>query len=127
MKKKLNVLIIDDVAGVRLSLESAFLRADHIVTLAADGTRGLEMALNGNFDVMVTDIWMPGTNGLQLLKRLAKEKPELRTFAITGGGPRMTMETASSLAEVWGAEQVFIKPFDEDALIEAIETGGKRS
>lgn len=126
MKKKLNVLIIDDVAGVRLSLESAFLRADHAVTLASDGTQGLEMALNGNFDVMVTDIWMPGTNGLQLLKRLAKEKPDLRTFAITGGGPRMTMETASSLAEVWGAEQVFIKPFDEDALIAAIEAGGKR-
>lgn len=127
MTHALNVLVIDDVAGVRLSLETALSRAGYSVTLASDGTQGLEMALAGDFDVMVTDIWMPGTNGLQLLKRLAAEKPGLRTFAITGGGPRMTMETASSLAEVWGAEQVFIKPFDEDLLISAIEARRSRS
>jgi hypothetical protein len=54
---------------------------------------------------------------------LASEFPGLRIMAMTGGGPDMTIETALSLAEIWGAERVFIKPFNETRLIEAILTG----
>ena len=59
-------------------------------------------------------------DGLNLIKRLRSEAPQLRVFAMTGGGPRLTLESATSLAEVWGAERVFVKPFDEAALIAAI-------
>jgi CheY-like chemotaxis protein len=63
---------------------------------------------------------MPGVDGITLIKRLRSQQPELRVFAMTGGGPRMTIETATSLAEIWGAERVFVKPFDEALLIAAI-------
>lgn len=120
MKGQIRVLVADDVPSVRVSLEAALTDAGFAVTLAEDGKSGLDLALSGAFDVLVTDIWMPSINGLQMLRRLRTERPTLRMFAITGGGPKMTMETASSLAEVWGAEQVFIKPFDEALLVDAI-------
>ena len=79
-----------------------------------------EMALAQPPDAVVTDLWMPGLDGLGLIKRIREAQPDLRVFAITGGGPRMTMEAATSIAEVWGAEKVFLKPFDEDVLLDAL-------
>jgi CheY-like chemotaxis protein len=66
---------------------------------------------------------MPEIDGLNVIKRIRADHPHLRVFAVTGGGPRMTIETAGSLAEVWGAERVFVKPFDEAELIRAIREG----
>lgn len=120
--RKRRVLVIDDTDGVRESLRIALDDAGYDVATAADGERGLEALAEGAFEVVVTDLWMPKVDGLNLIKRIRNDRPDLRVFAITGGGPTLPIETAGSLAEIWGAERVFIKPFDETLLIEAIET-----
>ncbi|MFT4095977.1 MAG: response regulator [Rhodoblastus sp.] len=112
----MRILVIDDVAAVRESIGGALESAGHSVTLAERGDTALELAMREDFDAVVTDLWMPGMDGLELIKRL-RGKRALRIFAMTGGGPRLTTETASAIAEVWGAEETFIKPFDERALI----------
>jgi two-component system, chemotaxis family, chemotaxis protein CheY len=121
MVASLKILIVDDVDAVRLSLSSAFRVRGYDTVLASDGAEGMALAQKTMFDFLITDIWMPGMNGLQLLKCLKDANPALRVVAITGGGPKLTLEAASSLAEVWGAERVFIKPFDEMELIDFIE------
>lgn len=80
----------------------------------------LERLLSGTFDAVVTDLWMPGLDGLGLIKRIREAQPDLRVFAITGGGPRMTMEAATSIAEVWGAAEGFPQALDEDVLLDAL-------
>lgn len=115
-----SILVVDDLHGVRESIRIALTEAGCRVDVAENGRRALEMLAAGAYDVAVTDIWMPEVDGLSLIKRVREEQPGLRIFAMTGGGPRMTMETATSLAEVWGAERVFIKPFDERELVAAI-------
>lgn len=117
----MRVLIIDDAFGVRESLMAALTAAGHQVDIAADGQAGLERLEDEPFDAVVTDIWMPKVDGLNLIKRVRKTRPRLRVFAMTGGGPSLTMEAAGSLASVWGAEKVFIKPFEEASLIQALE------
>ena len=117
------VLIADDIRGVRESVRIALADAGHHAVAVESGSAALERLSREAFDVLVTDIWMPDTDGLELLRQVRSERPGLRVFAMTGGGPRMTIETATSLAEVWGAEQVFVKPFDEDRLVRAIEAG----
>jgi DNA-binding NtrC family response regulator len=116
----LRVLVIDDVAGVRESLRAALQAEGFAVTTASDGNAGLAALAEDAFEVVVTDIWMPELDGLALIKRIRSERPHLRVFAMTGGGPRLTIEAAGSIAEVWGAERVFVKPFDEAGLIAAI-------
>jgi two-component system, chemotaxis family, chemotaxis protein CheY len=115
------VLVIDDMAGVRESLRAALRGAGFDVATANDGREGLEALAAGTFDIVVTDIWMPEVDGLNVIKRIRATQPHLRVFAMTGGGPRLTIEAAGSIAEVWGAERVFVKPFDEAALIAAIK------
>jgi|SRR5688572_3528445 two-component system chemotaxis response regulator CheY len=116
----LKVLVIDDMAGVRESLRAALQAAGHDVTTANDGREGLAALADGTFDIVVTDIWMPEIDGLNVIKRIRAERSHLRVFAMTGGGPRLTIEAAGSIAEVWGAERVFVKPFDEAALVAAL-------
>jgi two-component system, chemotaxis family, chemotaxis protein CheY len=121
MQNSRRVLVVDDVLGVRESIRIALQAAGYETTVAEDGRQALELLSSRSFDIVVTDLWMPGLDGISLIKRLRSEQPDLRVFAMTGGGPRMSIETATSLAEVWGAEEIFVKPFDEALLIGAIE------
>ena len=113
-------LVVDDVMTVRESLAIALESAGFAVTGAANGREALEALDRQEFDVLVTDMWMPEMDGLRLLKEIRGRKPNMRIFGVTGGGPRLTIEAMSSLAEVWGAEKVFLKPFDDDELIAAL-------
>jgi DNA-binding NtrC family response regulator len=117
------VLVIDDSSGVRESLRIALTAAGLEVEVADNGRRGLNLLAARPFTIVVSDLWMPEVDGLNIIKRVRADYPHLRVFAVTGGGPRMTIETAGSLAEVWGAERVFVKPFDETELIQAIRDG----
>lgn len=116
----MNILVVDDVEAMRESLGAALSADDHDVSFAKDGNEALDRLLSEAFDAVITDLWMPGLDGLGLIKRIREAQPDLRVFAITGGGPRMTMEAATSIAEVWGAEKVFLKPFDESVLLDAL-------
>lgn len=120
MQKPLKILVADDAVGVRESLMIAMSEAGLAPVAVSNGSEALDKLRQQRFDVLVTDIWMPQIDGLNLIKQLRDEQPDLRVFAMTGGGARMTIETASSLADVWGAEAVFVKPFDEKRLLAAI-------
>ncbi|RYE76728.1 MAG: response regulator [Hyphomicrobiales bacterium] len=113
-------LVVDDVMTVRESLAIALESAGYAVTGAGNGVEALAALEKDDFDVLVTDMWMPEMDGLRLLKEIRGRKPNMRIFGVTGGGPRLTIEAMSSLAEVWGAEKVFLKPFDDDELIAAL-------
>ncbi len=117
------VLVVDDIEAVRISLHSALIGAGHDVRLAAGASEAMEMIQLQAPDIVIADIWMPGVNGIQLIQLIRQSYPAIRVFAITGGGPKLSLEAAVSLAQVWGAEKVFIKPFEEDALVLAIDEG----
>jgi len=116
----LSILVVDDVPAMRESIGAALSAAGHRLSFAENGKEALERIIGGSFDAVVTDLWMPEMDGLGLIKRIRQEQMSLRVFAITGGGPRLTLEAATSIAEIWGAEKVFLKPFDESLLVEAL-------
>jgi len=92
-----------------------------LLDVVGDDGNALDALGAKQFAVAVTDIWMAGIDGLKLIKMIRESNRSLPILAMTGGGPRLTIETAGSLAEVWGAERVFVKPFDEDQLIQTID------
>ena len=113
----MRVLVADDIEVMRISLELALSAGGHDVTVVKTGNEALALLRASRYDAAVLDLWMPDGDGLSVLRQIREEQPALRIFVITGGGPRLPIEAAALISEVWGAERVFVKPFDEAELL----------
>ncbi len=118
-------LVADDVEEMRQSLQMALTAAGLHVDCCATGLEALQALRTGDYDVAILDIWMPDGDGLSVLRAIRREQPGLRVFMVSGGGPRLPLEAAALMAEVLGAEQVIVKPFDEQHLVAAIGEAAK--
>ena len=118
--RPLRILVADDVETVRFTMVIEMRDQGWEVREVDNGTDALDMLRSEPFDVLVTDIWMPNMDGISLIKAIRRARPHLRVFAVSGGGPGMSLASAGTLAEVWGAEKLFVKPFDVADLIAAI-------
>ena len=113
------VLIVDDDELVRFTLREMLEAMGHEVSEAASGDACLEMQKATPFDVVVTDIIMPGREGIETVIELKRNYPDLRVIAISGGGRTHNMsylEFASRL----GADATLAKPFTSDELRAAV-------
>jgi DNA-binding NtrC family response regulator len=106
------VLVVDDEADARTAL-GELLRADgYLVETAADGFKGLGKVLEFAPDVVLTDLRMPGMNGVEMLKKLRADSPETVVLVMTAFG---ALETAvAALRE--GAAGYFMKPLNATEL-----------
>jgi DNA-binding NtrC family response regulator len=80
------VLIVDDEADGREALAELAARWGHEVQTASDGTEGLRRAIEWHPDVILTDLVMPGRDGLWLLRALQAELPDCPVLLLTGRG-----------------------------------------
>lgn len=118
--RSLRVLVADDVEAMRQSLQIALEEAGFEVDCCATGNEALRALRTSRYDVAILDLWMPDGDGLSVLKAIGKDPPQLRIFVVSGGGPRLPLQTAALMASVLGAEQVIVKPFDERDLVALI-------
>ena len=85
------VLVVDDDEDVRSFLASALLSAGHEVDLAGDGRAAWQRLKARNFHVVLTDLKMPVMGGLELLRKVRAEQPEVEVIVLTAHG---TIDTA---------------------------------
>jgi CheY-like chemotaxis protein len=85
------ILIIDDDTAVRESIERMLRSAGYTVRAAASGEEGLSLAKGGAFDVILSDMRMPGLSGLEVLRQLREQHVDSVFMIMTGFG---TMDTA---------------------------------
>ena len=110
------ILIIDDEASIRESL-SGILSDEGFQTLSAeDGPQGLALLEEEPIDLVLLDIWMPGLDGLEVLKQIRESQAELPVIMISGHG---TIETAVQATRM-GAYDFIEKPPSYDKIILAI-------
>ncbi len=114
------ILIIEDDASVRKLLVTFLGRAGYVVEEATDGREGIHKNTNTPADLIITDLIMPGKEGLETIVELRSEFPELKIIAISGG-IASSDENYLNAAELCGASKVFSKPFDNKKLLEAVE------
>ena len=112
------ILIIDDDQEVVATLGLALQGAGHEVVLAADGREGMEKHSAKPADLIITDLFMPGQEGLETIQKLRKESPEVPIIAMSGADSANTM---LNIASKMGAAKVLRKPFDIKELMDAIE------
>lgn len=106
------VLLVDDEEGIRTVLSLAIADAGYEVLTAQTGAQALELLNSRNIPLIVTDIRMPGMDGLELLKRIRKEWPDSEVIMITGHGD---MDVAIESLRL-GAGDFITKPLHENAL-----------
>ncbi|MFC1652977.1 sigma-54-dependent transcriptional regulator [Planctomycetota bacterium] len=112
MLDQANILVIDDEEVIRDSCQQALTREGYGVKVAEDGAQGLALIQNHSFDLIILDLKMPGTSGMELLTRIREIKPETAVVIITGYATiRSAVDTMKS-----GAYDFLSKPFTPDHL-----------
>jgi CheY-like chemotaxis protein len=106
--------------SMRLLLE----RAGYEVELAPNGARALELQRARPSEVLITDIFMPETDGLETIARFRREHPGVRIIAMSGGGVHVRGETYLATAGIAGADAVLRKPFDRQVLLDTLRRVG---
>ncbi len=102
------VLVVDDEESIRWALSKALEREGYRVVLAADGADGLKRATEPGIDLVLMDIKMPGSDGLETLTRIKEVRPDLPVIIMTAFG---TLQAAVQ-AMKRGAYDYITKPFD---------------
>ncbi|HRJ59545.1 MAG TPA: response regulator [Azospirillaceae bacterium] len=116
----MRILVVDDVPVVSMVIAKALHRAGHETTIAANGDEALARLHEVRFDVLVTDIWMPGKDGMDLIRTSCAQWPSMGVVAMSGGDPHQTMDRSLDMALAAGAQQVLMKPIDKDELLAAV-------
>ena len=112
------ILVIDDDANLREVVRYILAEAGHDVTAAASGEEGLK-ALSAGFDLVLTDIRMPGIDGMEVLRRIREDADESAppVIVLTAHG---TVEQAVAAMKL-GAFSYLLKPFQRDDLRHTVE------
>lgn len=114
------ILVIDDDPDVRRSLRKILTRAGYDVVEAADGTAGVALQHKEPADVIITDIFMPGLDGLQTMRQLKKEGSLVKVIAVSGGDRTGTIDLKEH-AKLLGAFKVLPKPFEMQDVLNAVK------
>ncbi|MHC4548146.1 MAG: sigma-54-dependent transcriptional regulator [Planctomycetota bacterium] len=114
----MNVLLADDERSIAITLRDDLVEAGHKVTVVSDGTAAHRELQSRRFDLLITDIRMPGMDGISLLKSAKGIDPALEVVVITGHG---TIESAVEAIR-HGAYDYVLKPFLNEDILRRVAT-----
>src|SRR5215475_4719481 len=100
------VLVLEDDPAVRSLVVAALTSNGHEVMQAADGRAGLRVFDANRFDLVITDILMPDTDGLAFIGKIREQGSPVKIIAISGGGGALYKEDALHAAKRLGADAV---------------------
>ncbi|HEV2392058.1 MAG TPA: sigma-54 dependent transcriptional regulator [Verrucomicrobiae bacterium] len=110
------ILLVEDDSRTASALQKVLQAEGYKVDVTPRGDEGLALATSNAFDLVLTDLKLPGLNGLELAGRLHAAKPKLPIIMMTAHG---TTETAIEATKV-GAYEYLIKPFEPEELLDLV-------
>jgi DNA-binding NtrC family response regulator len=113
------ILVIDDDNQTRRMLRQVLERAGYEVIEAHNGREGVRCYQAAPTDLIITDVLMPGAEGIEAIFELRREGTNVKIIAISGGGS-MGALTFLEIAEQAGACRTFEKPFPLRELLDAV-------
>jgi len=115
-RRDFRILVVDDELIVRDSIKEWLEDEGYTVDMAASGPEALDKLSTQPYHLMLTDIKMPGMDGVELLKRAHKSFPDLTVIMMTAYA---TVETAIEALKI-GALDYLLKPFDPEILVDKV-------
>jgi DNA-binding NtrC family response regulator len=110
------ILIVDDEASIRKSLEGVLSDEGYSCALASDGADALSKLESLRPSLVILDIWMPGMDGIETLRRMKAAQPETPVIMMSG---HATISTAIKATKI-GASDFIEKPLELDVVLNAI-------
>lgn len=121
-QKKWKVLIIDDEEGIRTVMSITLGDAGYQVLTAGDGENGIQLCAKESPQIVITDIRMPGMNGIEVLKTIKSEDPDKEVIVVTAFAE---MDLAIRALQL-DASDFITKPVHDDALFVALDRAKAR-
>jgi len=120
--RKKRILAVDDDGLVRKSIEILLREAGYDPTVASSGQEALGFLVQRHFDLLITDIRMPGMDGLQVIRAVRdycreKEKQPIPEIVLTAYNDEQVKQSAIRL----GVREFLLKPFKIDEFLEVLE------
>ncbi|MGB9775828.1 MAG: ATP-binding protein [Anaerolineae bacterium] len=116
MNAPIRILVVDDELGIREGCRRVLTSQGFEVDVAENGPVGLRKLRESHYDVLLLDIMMPGTSGMEVLRQVRQMDPDLICIVITGYA---TVELAVQAVRE-GAHDFIAKPFSADLLLQVV-------
>ncbi len=117
------ILVVDDEGAIRYSISKTLQRVGYQVHAAASGEEALQMMEHYDYDVVLTDIRMPGLSGVELLARIKERAPDVVVILLTGYA---SLETAIESLRL-GAHDYLVKPSSSQDIRNSVAEGVERA
>jgi CheY-like chemotaxis protein len=114
------ILLVDDDPLLHDTLSQMLALQGHEVVRALDGRQALTQLRLRAVDVVLTDVLMPESDGLEVVRQVRRDHPDIAVIAMSGGSARLPGADALRLARTLGAHGILPKPFGAADLREAI-------
>ncbi len=113
------ILIIDDEPEIRLLLQRVLEGAGYETAAAADGREGIGILRQKPADLIITDLMMPGQEGLETIIEIRRLYPKAKVIAMSGGGHGGVLDFLPMATQL-GAARTLAKPFTHERLLAAV-------
>ncbi len=110
------ILLVDDEADVREAMADILRLESHEVDEAPDGKAAIELASSRSYDLIVSDLGMPGMSGIEVLRLMRDLQPDAATMLVTGWGQQLGSERASEE----GIDKILSKPVPMADLLRSV-------
>jgi DNA-binding NtrC family response regulator len=117
---KARIIVIDDQEPIRRLIRRTLESHGYSIAEASDGAAGLKLLAQEPAEIVITDIFMPGQDGIVTLRQIRKEFPRVKVIVISGGDATGTLDMRRD-AEFLGAVRSLGKPFTGAELVRLVE------
>lgn len=114
------ILIVEDTPDFRQMMVDILHGAGHEVAEAENGKVAIDQMATASFDLVVTDVLMPESDGIELIRALTRKGWTQPVLAVSGGGRSLPAAVSLALTEAAGAHRTLYKPFRAAELLTAV-------
>ncbi len=113
------ILVVDDDDLIRKLVVKTLVRAGYEVVASADGQEATRIYRQEPSDLIITDLFMPEKEGMEVIMELRRDFPDVKIIAISGAGSLGATEYLE-MARMIGATRTLAKPFGQEQLLAAV-------
>lgn len=120
-----SILVVDDEVDIGSTIEAMLSGCGHNVQCESDPDRIRGVLKENYFDLIISDVFMPYFNGIELTLQVKEENPKTKVLLMTGGSSHFpsnsdALRDITGSAEAFGANAIINKPFKKSDLIDAV-------